>query len=174
MLRKEEKPVSKEKKRAISAKVGKTFQTDDKQGIVIDVENKNNSTNPNSHTASAPQEKTDIYDSNSSTTNTIDDDPDRIELVIQGLTYVFWITWANNTYDDGIKLSIKNENNEFDLCINYGLPYYGEGSKTQKELELIQKMAITIAASIITARKNGDKEAYRTLNIINSIFKGTK
>ena len=174
VLRKEERPVSKEKKRAISAKVGKTFQTDDKQGIVIDVENKNNSTNPNSHTVSAPQENTNICDSTSSKTNTIDDDPDRIELVIQGLTYVFWVTWANNTYDDGIKLSIKNENNEFDLCINYGLPYYGEGSKTQKELELIQKMAITIAASIITARKNGDKEAYRTLNIINSIFKGTK
>ena len=112
------------------------------------------------------------FDNHQSLTH--DDEPDKIEVVIQGITYTFWVVWINNNYDDGIKLNLRVENNEYDLRINYGLPYFGEGTKTQKELELIQKMAITICASIITAKKNGDKEAYRTLNIMNSIFKGAR
>ena len=174
-LRKEDKPVSKEKKRAISAKVGKSFQTGDDTGIVIT----SNSDNPVLNSSETPtvvhnQVENQVAVQAAALIETSEDEPDRIELVIQGITYVFWVTWANNSYDDGIKLGLRNESNEYDLRINYGLPYYGEGSKTQKELELIQKMAITIAASIITARKTGDKDAYRTLNIINSILKGTK
>lgn len=174
MLRKDDKPVSKEKKRAISTKVGKSFQTGDDTGIVIAADDGDSildsSKAQTTSNETVNETKTPITPLNEA----LEDEPDRIELVIQGTTYIFWVTWVNNNYDDGIKLGLRNESNEYNLCINYGLPYYGEGSKTQKELELIQKMAITIATSIITARKTGDKDAYRTLNIINSILKGTK
>lgn len=171
ILRKEDKPVSKEKKRAISAKVSKSFQTKSEEGIVISEDDNDDSKNTKSEVAATEEKEaaSDVI-----TTAVVDDEPDKIVLTIQGTVHAFWFSWANNNYDDGIKLALKNENNEYDLCVNYGLPYFGEGSKTQKELELIQKMAITIAASIITAKKNGDKEAYRTLNIINSILKSTK
>lgn len=174
-LRKEDQPVSKEKKRAISAKVGKSFKTDDEKGIVISVDEKDSISTPSNTSMTVSHEpKVNEKTSIAEFIDATEDEPDRIELVIQGVTYVFWVTWRNNGYDDGIKLLLRNEANEYDLCINYGLPYYGEGTKTKKELELIQKMAITISASIITAKKNGDKEAYRTLNILNSILKSTK
>lgn len=176
VLRKEEKPVSKEKKRAISAKVSKTFQAEDDTGIVISSGDDSVQVDTESTLAKAGDAaviETDAHVDH--VTDTVhDDEPDKIELVIQGVTYTFWVAWINNNYDDGFKLNLRNESNEYDLRINYGLPYFGEGTKTQKELELIQKMAITICAAIITAKKNGDKEAYRTLSIINSILRGTK
>lgn len=174
VLRKEEKPVSKEKKKAISAKVSKTFKTENDTGIEIS-SNDIPMQGGDERSLETPTSSEAIgyaFDNHQSLTH--DDEPDKIEVVIQGITYTFWVVWINNNYDDGIKLNLRVENNEYDLRINYGLPYFGEGTKTQKELELIQKMAITICASIITAKKNGDKEAYRTLNIMNSIFKGAR
>ena len=181
LLRKEDDPVSKEKGREVSEKVNKTFHTENKEGIVVNLEDtpedleKTKNIKTAETYASEDNATTDKNLNSTHTTSSSDYEPDKIEIVIQGTNYSFWFSWVNNGYADGIKLSFRNEaSNEYELSVNYGLPYFGEGAKTKKELELIQKMAVTIAASIITARKNGDKDAYRTLNIINSILKGTK
>lgn len=177
-LRKEEKPLSEEKKRAISAKTNKLFQQNDENGISISTEQSENKDNIDiqNETAVVPNTNSTTEDAHSvdSSSSNPETNSDRICTTIQGVNYTFWIKWSDNEYDDWLKLNIRNENNEFDVCINYGLPYFGEHSKTQKELELIQKMAITVAASIVAAKKNGDKDSYKTLYIINSIIKGAK
>lgn len=177
-LRKEEKPLTEEKKKAISAKTNKVFQQDNSNGIDItpsqdpEMVSSDNKQVDNTTTSLSAQSATVSNDLPQATEPATD--LDRICTVIQGVNYTFWVKWTDNDYDDWLKLNICNENNEFNVCINYGLPYFGDHVKTQKELELIQKMAITVAASIVAAKNNGDKESYRTLSIINSIIKHAK
>lgn len=169
-LRKEDKPVSKEKRREITANLGRSFQTNDNEGIQVAPQDRTGvgsssaeATAPS--TSAAPVKKAD---------EEVPDELDKVSITIQGSTYTFWVTLKNNNYDPGIQLNKRPENNEFNLCINYGLPYYGENTKNKRELELIQKNAITIATAVVSAQKSGDKEAYRVLDIVNSILRCSK
>lgn len=163
-LRKEDKPVSKEKQKQIASNVKKSFETVDNKKIeqiingVID------------------NEVVKQVDS-SSTINTFnvdtikEDESEPVDVEIMGIHYIFNVKFEHNEVNDWLKLNTIKEPNEFNLIINYGLDYF---AKEKKNLEFIQKMAITICVSIITAKNNGNKDAYKILNIINTIIRSTK
>ena len=94
-----------------------------------------------------------------------------VEIEIMGINYIFNVKFEHNEVNDWLKLNTVKEPNEFNLVINYGLDYF---AKDKKNLEFIQKMAITICVSIIIAKNNGNKDSYKILNIINTIIRSSK
>lgn len=173
-LRKEEKPLTKEKQRNITANLNKSFSSQDEKGIEININSEEIETKEVSEQETIKEEKAEVEQLEKTLTEIKDDEPERVEIIISGVKQNFWVKLLNNEHQDWLKLNLRNEENQFDLTINYGLPYFGVVSKNQKEIELIQKMAITFASSIISAKNSGDKEAYRTLQIMNSIIRSVK
>ena len=99
---------------------------------------------------------------------------EKVELELQGINYIFNVKFENNDYNDWIKLNTIKAPNEYELTINYGLEYFGNFNKDKKNLEFMQKMAITLAVSILTSKNNGNRDAYKILSIINTIVRNVK
>ena len=92
---------------------------------------------------------------------------------ISNVDYIFYVNFVNNDYDNWIDLKTR-ENNEFDLKINSGLPYFKNYKTNNDNIELMQKIVITICISIITSKNSGNKDAYKIIQLINSIVKSIK
>lgn len=103
-----------------------------------------------------------------------EDETEKVELDIQGIHYVFNVKFENNNYNEWIKLNTINQPSEYELTINYGLPYFANFGKDKKNLEFMQKMAVTISVSILISKNNGNRDAYKILGIINTIVRSVK
>ena len=163
-LRKEDKPISKESQKQIASNVNKSFKTVDNKKIDEIV---NSVVEPEIERAvenSALQVVSDIKEN----------ETEKVELDLLGIHYVFNVKFENNDYNDWIKLNTIKAPNEYDLTINYGLPYFENVGKDKKNLEFMQKMAITISVSVLTSKNSGNRDAYKILNIINSIVRSVK
>ncbi len=157
-LRKDEKVVSKEKQDQISTNISKSFSTVNSEEI--------------SKIITTNEENTDIPKNNNSN---VDNDMETTPTIvsISNVDYIFYVNFVNNDYDNWIDLKTR-ENNEFDLKINSGLPYFENYKTSNDNIELMQKIVITICISIITSKNSGNKDAYKIIQLINSIVTSIK
>jgi len=160
-LRKEDKPISKENQKQIANNVNKSFKS-------VDIKTLDEIVKKSFETDVVLDKKM----------NTIieikEDECEKIELDLHGIHYIFNVKFENNDYNDWIRLKTISHPNEFELSINYGLDYFSNISKDKKNLEFMQKIAITLAVSILTSKNNGIKDAYKILSIINTIVRSVK
>ena len=157
-LRKDEKAVSQEKQKQISSNVTKSFTTLNSDEISKII-------NKNDDVVDIPKKD-----------GVTDDDSNIVEPVkvtISNVEYTFNVNFLDNDYDNWIDLKTK-DNNEYDSLINYGLDYFNKYKTNTDNLELMQKIVITICISVITAKNSGNRDAYKIIQIINSIVKSIK
>lgn len=154
-LRKNEKVVSKEKQEQISTNISKSFSTVNSEEISKII-------TTNEDTTDIPQNNVPIIDTDWEPLPTI--------VSISNVDYIFHVSFVNNDYDNWIDLTTRKSNsNEFDLKINSGLPYFENYKANSANIELMQKIVITICISIITSKNSGNKDVYKIIQIINSI-----
>ena len=160
-LRKEDRTVSKEHQKQIATNVVKSFKTVNSEEITSIISKKD--------------EKIDIPKENLRDITTFDDEFEKVEINIQDVIYTFNVKFLKNEFDNWIDLSTSVDGvNEYELKINYGLDYFKNYTMNKTNLELMQKIAITICISLITAKNSGDPDAYKILQLVNSIVRSAK
>lgn len=162
-LRKEDKPISKESQKQIASNVNKSFKTVDNKQIDEIV-----------NATVEPEIKNAVENTLKTVADIKENETEKVELDIQGIHYIFNVKFENNDYNEWIKLNTINQPSEFELTINYGLPYFANFGKDKKNLEFMQKMAVTISVSILISKNNGNRDAYKILSIINTIVRSVK
>ena len=160
-LRKEDRAVSKEHQKQIATNVGKSFKSVDSEEISKIINKQDSSIS--------------VLETESSETIINDDEYEKIDINIQGINYLFNVKFLKNDHDSWITLTTNTDNeNEYDLMINYGLDYFKNYNLSRPDLELMQKLVITICISLITAKNSGDPDAYRILQLLNTIVRSAK
>lgn len=156
-----DRPVTKENQRKIADNVSKSFKT-------VDSEKINNIVNTKDTIVDIPKEDNNITVSN-------DDEFEKIEVNMQDQIFTFNTKFLKNDYSEWITLTQNlNGVNEYDLQINYGLDYFKNYKMERNNLELMQKMVITICLSVIISKSSGNPQAYMILQIMNTIVKSAK
>ena len=159
-LRKEDKPISQKKQKQIASNVSKSFETVDTEAIEQIISS-------NAEIIQAVDAATTPQDSN-------ENEFEEVKLELQGSCYTFKVKFIKDTFNDWIKLNVLSDPNAYELTINYGLPYFDKFAKDDKNLEFMQKMAITISLSILVSKNYGNRDSYKILGIINTIVRSVK
>lgn len=103
----------------------------------------------------------------------VDEDP-IINISFKNITYSFEIVYQNNHTNDWITIEKTNIPDRYRLILFIELDYFKSYNDDRKKVEFLQKIAVTIATSLLLSKENGNQDFYVVLDALNTIVKITK